>query len=232
MTDKPLKAYAVQEPDEGTGGIVFAKSNAQARREGAQQFTDGDFFSVECRRLPWADKYAPGPVPFAVMLDYGWWQDCHGCGLRIEGEPDPDNEYGDGWPGPLVETPNGGIFCCPSCHDRQVRRWQADKRLKVAAINYARRIANKRCAGLVEQGDPYVYVNRYTDQPRVEEIRLTFICPGLTDTLLFRIDRKRHQKADAYFEPTRRDHPVLLTKLAEQKSLLESQAKCGSGQAK
>lgn len=37
---KPLKAYAVLEHDENTGGIVFARHSVVARREGAARYDD------------------------------------------------------------------------------------------------------------------------------------------------------------------------------------------------
>lgn len=62
-----LKAYYVLEDCENTGGIVFARSSAEARREGSREFGDGDFNWGRARRVPWADGYAPGPVPFKMM---------------------------------------------------------------------------------------------------------------------------------------------------------------------
>lgn len=85
LPSKPLKAYKVTEPCEGAGGIVFARFNAEARRNGACEHGDGDFDSVECRRAPEFDQYAPGPVPDYALSDHGWflWCKC-GCGRKIE----------------------------------------------------------------------------------------------------------------------------------------------------
>ena len=82
--EKPIKAYIVQEEDEGTGGVVFAKTNAQARRIGAHEYGDGDWDSVVCRRAPWADEYvAAGHVPTRAYLQMGWYWECTGCELRM-----------------------------------------------------------------------------------------------------------------------------------------------------
>jgi hypothetical protein len=82
---KPLRAFAVTETCEGTGGIVFARHNVVARREGACQFSDGDFHSVECRRAPWADQFASDKiVPVSAMIWAGWHFECTGCGRRID----------------------------------------------------------------------------------------------------------------------------------------------------
>jgi len=84
--EKPLLAYAVQEEDEGTGGIVFARSNVEARRRGSSEFGDGDFNWGKATRARWADAYAPGPVPISVMIENGWWFCCQHTGIRIDSE--------------------------------------------------------------------------------------------------------------------------------------------------
>jgi hypothetical protein len=66
-----IRAFKVLETGDGTGGIVYAKTNAQARREGAQQFGSGDFFGVECSRAPQFDLFADG-----------WWMECEECGAH------------------------------------------------------------------------------------------------------------------------------------------------------
>jgi hypothetical protein len=76
---KPLKAYAVTETTEGTGGIVYAKTNAQARREGSCQFGDGDFHGWECRRAPEFDSMAPHGPSREDLFEHGWWFECEEC---------------------------------------------------------------------------------------------------------------------------------------------------------
>lgn len=115
---RPLKAYSVQEEDEGTGGIVFARSSAEARRNGSCIFGDGDFNWGKARRTPWADQYAPGPVPQLVMLDHGWWFHCNGCGVRI-GDDEQEDENGD----PIEQKPievGTAIYCTTECRERHL----------------------------------------------------------------------------------------------------------------
>ncbi|MBY0361833.1 MAG: hypothetical protein K2X45_07985 [Phreatobacter sp.] len=82
---KALKAYAVTEPDEGMGGIVFATSARDARRLGASMYSDGDPESVESTRAPWADEFAAtGIVPAKAMVAAGWWLEDHWTGLKID----------------------------------------------------------------------------------------------------------------------------------------------------
>jgi hypothetical protein len=77
-----IKAYQVLETGDGTGGIIYAKTNAQARREGACTFGSGDFFGVECRRASWADQYAPHGPSRSDLFEMGWWFECEECGAH------------------------------------------------------------------------------------------------------------------------------------------------------
>lgn len=76
------KAYMVTETTEGTGGIVYAKSNAQARREGSCEFGDGDFHGYECRRAPEFDSLWPKGPTREDLFEHGWWFDCEECSRR------------------------------------------------------------------------------------------------------------------------------------------------------
>jgi len=68
MSDKKLKAFEVRDNDEGNCVIAFATNGAAARREGGNDL-NLEFEDVEsCRRAPWADEYAPGPVPLHAYL--------------------------------------------------------------------------------------------------------------------------------------------------------------------
>lgn len=83
--EKPNKAFVVLEEMENTGGIVFAKTNAQARRIGASRFSDGDFDSVSCRRAPYADHCVGiGGVPASLLIENGWHFECSWSGERID----------------------------------------------------------------------------------------------------------------------------------------------------
>lgn len=50
---KPLKAYIVQEIGEMTGGVVYAKTNAQARRKGAEEAARRERLHKEWERHLW-----------------------------------------------------------------------------------------------------------------------------------------------------------------------------------
>lgn len=118
MSAQSLKAFAVTDKDEGSGGVVFAKTNVEARRVGAAEFGDGDFAAFDCRRAPEFDRWASrGAVPLLALYEAGWWQECVGCERRIQ--QDWDDE-------PLNprETPRG-LYCTPAC-----KRWDDEERAK------------------------------------------------------------------------------------------------------
>lgn len=103
-----LKAYVVLEEGDGTGGIVFAKSNAQARREGSERYADGDFDSVSCRRAGEFDHYYPGPVPTSVLFEHGWWFQCGGCRKRLDADVAYDEKLS-----PIFDEKRGFAWCSP-----------------------------------------------------------------------------------------------------------------------
>lgn len=127
-----LKAYSVQ--GEENGEIVFAKHAVVARRQGAN-ILDEDFGSVSCTRAPWADEYAPGPVPSLVMIDNGWRFECQGCGRTI----DSDLEWYPDDPKEPVQTMapvenEHGLFCTQACCDAYLTDRACRKACEEAAI--------------------------------------------------------------------------------------------------
>lgn len=184
---RKVLAFAVQEECEGMGGIVFAKSNAQARREGAAEFSDGDFDSVTCRRAPWADGYAgQGWVPVRAYLDAGWWWHCAGCDRRIAHDAEFD-ESPDWTVDDVVEPKRGAAYHNEACrvadaayHDERVRRQnRAIERFKAIV---ARRFpgvsfAQKRPGAL----DPHhAFATRGMQGWRVTQVAVSFDFPGMT----------------------------------------------------
>lgn len=95
-----MKAFIVTEECDGKSEICFANHAVVARREGAAELGE-EFADVSCRRAPYADAYAPGPVPLSVLWDAGWWFGCD-CGERTSKD--------DGG----TPTKDGAI--CDSCH--------------------------------------------------------------------------------------------------------------------
>ncbi len=110
---RPLRAYAVLETCENTGGIVFAQHAIVARRWGSCEYADGDITSVTCRRAPWADRFASlGAVEARAAVAHGWRFECHGCGMNTDeyGLADDEKDV-DG----VIGTMDSLVFCCSAC---------------------------------------------------------------------------------------------------------------------
>lgn len=187
MNAKPLKAYSVQEEDENTGGIVFAKSNVEARRIGSSRFGDGDFNWGKARRAPGFDRYAPGPVPFVAMFAAGWWQECRGCGVTIrEGECDDDcNEIAFD----IVEV-GDGIYCRPSCRENHLAGKAEAARLgKIVLDELAERVV-RAMPGAVLCERTHVYVPGGPRPNYPQQASITFTFPGARiGSAQFRFDK-------------------------------------------
>jgi hypothetical protein len=86
--EKPLLAYYVGDDDRGC--IVFAKTNAQARRYGANEIGT-DWECVECRRTP---EWDGGQPTWEELWDAGWHFECAICSTYAF--KDCDGAYRDG----------------------------------------------------------------------------------------------------------------------------------------
>lgn len=134
MSTEKLKAYVVQEEDELTGGVVFARFHAEARRNGAGMYGDGDWESVMCYRAREFDAYAPGPVPALVMIQHGWWLECGHCNKRISEDDIQDRQLR---PVELGET----AYCSPWCRlDDVEKRGQHRAHEKLGAVMAAQHL--------------------------------------------------------------------------------------------
>jgi len=107
------RAYVVLEAGENTGGIIFAKTNRQARRRGAQEFCDGEPEHVVTYRAKWADWCAPsGIVHASLMIEYGWHFECHGCANRIDLDWLAENNLSTE---DVIGTQGSLVYCCAAC---------------------------------------------------------------------------------------------------------------------
>jgi len=134
---KRPKAYAVLEEYENTGGIVFAHHAVTARRMGANEYADGEFGAVSCRRAPWADKYAEsGCVPASDMIHQGWHFECCGCGVRIDYDlGNDDDRYAEWTPDDVIGYQHSEVFCMQSCEDAHMAEQAERKRVCERAID-------------------------------------------------------------------------------------------------
>lgn len=137
-----LKAYVVTEEwGEGHAAVVFAARSVVARREGANEL-DCEFGDVSCKRAPWADGLAPGPVSLKDCIELGgFWYECAcGCGRRIDNEGgqhsyDLDGDNGELNPMDPVYDETGHAFWNQRCKDDDDRA--AKERKEKAARDQA-----------------------------------------------------------------------------------------------
>jgi len=72
-----MKAFIVNEPCEGYGDVFFAKFAIEARKQGANEFNDGELAGMTCRRCPQLDdKQGDRRAINQYLSDYEcWWWD-------------------------------------------------------------------------------------------------------------------------------------------------------------
>lgn len=165
-----MKAYTVRETYGDGCCVRFAEHDVVARREGANEL-DVDFESVECRRSPEFDEYAPGPVPDSVLVEHGWWFECVQCSQRISNEPTDE----DGEPielSPIYER--NRIFCSQKCKEALDAERAADK---------ARADAVAKAALAKWPGITIRYTNGYAEPATV-----SFLFPGSEGTAMWLLD--------------------------------------------
>lgn len=148
--DSPKKAYKVLEVDEHTGGIVFARCNAEARRWGANEYGDGEWDYVECSRAPEYDQYVNGGLNDLVLWNNGWWFECM-CGHRLDSDFYDERRYEreDKFKGkrvcevlgPIRDEPvlwKHQLYCSPWCRLSTAERWGKEKADKALAVTMAK----------------------------------------------------------------------------------------------
>lgn len=134
--EKNLKAYEVREPDEGNCVIVFADKNVVARREGAGELGCEFEFVESCIRAPWADEYAPGPVPLHASLTAGWWHSCCGCGCEFDAEGIRGLDADEQPEIEPVQDSKHNAYCSAGCMMADWSRRQVQKAREAAAIEH------------------------------------------------------------------------------------------------
>lgn len=180
--EKPMRAFAVTENEESTGGIVFAHHAIVARREGAAAYGDGEFDYVSCRRAPWADHCAvDGIVPASLMVEHGWHFECGGCGKRIdldmlcERDLEPEDVQG---------TQHSTVYCTPLCEAKDNLERAEAKHVETRWIRRFKKIIKRRFpdAEILDSGEryarPHAYAPHRKDRRRVEQVIVSFRWPG------------------------------------------------------
>lgn len=175
MTEKPLKAYAVLDHDERCGDIYFARHSIVARKTGANEYGDGELTNVECRRAPWADKYAPGPVPWSARIENGWWIECTGCGQKISDDEYDDNDEPINFK--IVEV-GAHVFCSSGCRETHQIEKAEEARIKAAVVGDLTVKVMRTMPGAVIGGRHHVYVRSGPWPRAVQQGMVQFTFPG------------------------------------------------------
>lgn len=179
---KPLRAYSVLEKGENTGGIVFARSDIEARKRGSCEWSDGDIASVECRRAHWADAYATvGVIEASAAVEQGWHFECNGCGMSIDTysleEEDKDVQG-------VVGTMDSWIFCCAECKDQSDKIEAQKKAVGASFLDELRRVITRRfgdveiCGTYDDAFFPHVYVIEQDGAFSIGQANVHFTFPG------------------------------------------------------
>jgi hypothetical protein len=161
-SNKGLKAFNVQ----GTefGRIVLAKTNPEAKKEGAAELGD-DLKLVTCRRAKEFDQYAEqGKVPNKVLLeDHDWNFECAYCGCQVY-----NNVESRVWEGESV-------FCSDECNARRMNM-EIDHQAAIERDRVTRQDAENAAREKFEQA---TNVCAYLDGSGNVSVRFNF--PGGTD---------------------------------------------------
>lgn len=179
---RKVLAFAVTDNYENEGGIVFAKTSVAARRRGADQYADGEFSDVSCRRASWADAYAEtGKVPASVMVEHGWHFECAGCGRWIDedGHYERDLDVAE-----IIGTQYSAVFCNAVCEARQrLDAAEADYCQKRWIRRFSKLVLKKfpsarLCVGEGFKG-PHAYASRRNGKPSIRQVVIPFEFDGM-----------------------------------------------------
>jgi hypothetical protein len=204
-----VKAYAVLENYESTGGIVFASCNIAARREGAEEYADGDIGSVTCRRARWADAYAStGDVPASEMVAALWAFECSGCGININADLADEVDGYEGWScSDIIGSQRSQIYCRASCETAH-RAFELERsRRQDRAIERFKRVVERRFPTAVfpekkpgQRGPHHAYASRSGDRWKIEQVSVAFNFPGMRiDAAHLRYEQRYGQRQKPYW---------------------------------
>jgi hypothetical protein len=137
------KAYIIHDDNEGYGTIAFHQHRIVAFINGIRQLGgDADEMSYySCRRAANLDKYAEkGEVPASVLIEYGWYIECVGCGETI----DDDLLYDNNLTTDDVQGTLWDAYCSKECEDSFKTQKQQEHLAKNRALTRAKAALMRR----------------------------------------------------------------------------------------
>lgn len=178
MRSSARRAYSYNETDEWSGGIVFARSNIEARRLGANLLHMDEIAGLTVQRRPDLDKYEATGVPARVLIEGGWWFECHGCGLQISdcGMEDAGLPLSG-----VVGKSHGAVYCSHQCRRDHLASEAAADAFGKAFLDMMQDLVRARFPGAeIHFGDGrhHAYVPRHHFPLTVVQARVEFDWPG------------------------------------------------------
>jgi hypothetical protein len=173
------KAYACTEDCKGTGGIIFANSNIEARKSASSIWGDGELRGWRVHRQPGLDKFNKTGVPAWLLVADGWRFECSGCGMTIEEERLEDEGLNVTH---VVGKENGRVFCCHSCRIDFMSLNAAAEAHGEAFLEMMRDLLRNRFSGedlFFGEHRQHVYVRRYNSPLVVEQAWVSFSYPEM-----------------------------------------------------
>ena len=173
-----MGAYIVTEDTEGTGGVIFAKSDIEARRRGADAFHEGELSGLHVTRAKHLDRYEGKGVPASVMIDAGWNFECSYCGASLNSDEIYDRGAS---PDDVVGVESGHVFCDANCassyvEDNRKKRATGNKFLSRMRARVRSRFGNVEF--VPGRWHQHVYVVDAGAKLRTEQARVSFNFPG------------------------------------------------------
>lgn len=192
-----LKAFAVTEECENTGGIVFARHAVTARRLGASEYNGGEFEGVSCRRAPWADEWADKQedVPVQLMIAHGWHFECCGCGHRIDEDYLHENDL---LIADVIGTQRSSVFCNEICKAEEALRdaIKRDREKRMLAIMRERVLKRFPGVEFATEGNwaQHAYAEKRNGSWQVSQAVVSFKFPGMVHgPATYRFDLDYHK---------------------------------------
>ncbi|MBV7408715.1 hypothetical protein [Maritimibacter sp. DP1N21-5] len=174
-----MGAYSYLETDEFTGGIVFAKSNIEARRIGANLLNMDDIGGMEVKRRKDLDRFEETGVPAWLLVSEGWRFECLGCGMQIN--EDEMEDAGLPVTG-IVGVEHGHIYCCHVCRMQRMAEYAACKAFGEAFLDMLKGVVTARFPDIEPCFGEYrhhVYVPTWCSPYVVQQAKVHFSFPGM-----------------------------------------------------
>ena len=135
------KAFIVTEEYENNAMVVFSNHAIAARRYASSELNGGEITGFSVRRAKDLDQFEGVGIPASVLIDRGWWFECSGCHLTINGENlDERDLTTDG----VIGFYHGAVYCCKTCHDDHMARKARENEAGQAFLAMLRGLVERR----------------------------------------------------------------------------------------